>query len=89
MFVLIERGLRIIAMGNRKVGQEIVKLVRKKAEKIYKTFQTSIVYFCSIENMDTRESSIWCPPTMDRQWSRTAGRCHRARHFVRDGHVMT
>ena len=65
MFVLIERGLRIIAMGNRKVGQEIVKLVRKKAEKIYKTFQISIVYFCSIESMDTRESSIWCPPTVE------------------------
>ena len=41
-------------------------MVRKKAKKLTEnTFQTSIVYLYGIEDVDTREPIISCPPTVE------------------------
>ena len=54
-------------MGNRKESLGITKLVRKKAEKFdqQNVSNISLVYLFSIKSMDSRESGIRCPPTVN------------------------
>ena len=42
-----------------------VRLVQKKAEKIYQQYVSNIVYFYGIEGMDTHESRVSCSQTLE------------------------